>query len=106
MLKKKIYCKDLILFPSHLNLLAAANLICEIKSICYRCNRIVLETWLSRNSSIKYEIALEGVTLKLVSAIFYQIFIFSLNDSPSETMGSVFYFIEKALFVLKIFKFL
>ena len=30
--------------------------------------------------------------LKLVSAIFYQIFIFSPNDSPSETMKNAFYF--------------
>ena len=31
--------------------------------------------------------------LKLVSAIFYQIFIFSPNDSPLKTMKNVFYFI-------------
>ena len=31
--------------------------------------------------------------LKLVSAIFYQIFIFSSNDSPLKTMKNVFYFI-------------
>ena len=31
--------------------------------------------------------------LKLVSAIFYQIFIFSQNDSPLKTMKNVFYFI-------------
>ena len=31
--------------------------------------------------------------LKLVSAIFYQIFIFSPNDSPSKTMKKFFYFI-------------
>ena len=31
--------------------------------------------------------------LKLVSAIFYKSFIFSLNDSPSKTMKNVFYFI-------------
>ena len=31
--------------------------------------------------------------LNLVSAIFYQIFIFSPNDSPSKTMKSVFYVI-------------
>ena len=40
--------------------------------------------------------------LKLVSAIFYQIFIFSLSDSPTETVKNVFHFI----FVLEIFKFL
>ena len=28
--------------------------------------------------------------LKLVSAIFYQIFIFSINDKPSKTMKNVF----------------
>ena len=32
-------------------------------------------------------------TLKLVSAIFYEIFIFSPNDSPSKTVKNVFYFI-------------
>ena len=31
--------------------------------------------------------------LKLVSTIFYQIFIFSPNDSPPKTMKNVFYFI-------------
>ena len=31
--------------------------------------------------------------LKLVPTIFYQIFIFLPNDSPSKTMKSVFYFI-------------
>ena len=31
--------------------------------------------------------------LKLASAIFYQIFIFSPNDNPSKTMKNVFYFI-------------
>ena len=31
--------------------------------------------------------------LKLVPAIFYQIFIFSTNDSPSKTMKNFFYFI-------------
>ena len=45
-------------------------------------------------------------SLKLVSAIFYQIFIISLNDSPSKVLKIVFYFIEKTLFVLTIFKFL
>ena len=44
--------------------------------------------------------------LKLLSAIFYQIFIFSSSDRPSKTMKNVFYFILKALFVLEIFKFL
>ena len=41
--------------------------------------------------------------LKLVSTIFYQIVIFSPNDSLSKTIKNVFYFIEKALFVLDLF---
>ena len=41
---------------------------------------------------------------KLVSAISYQIFIFSPNDRLSKTMKNVFCFIKKALFVLEIFK--
>ena len=45
-------------------------------------------------------------TLKLVSAIFLSKFYFSSKDSPSKTMKNVFYFIKKALFILKIFKFL
>ena len=37
---------------------------------------------------------------------FYQIFIFSPNDSPLKIMKNAFYFIKKALFVLEIFEFL
>ena len=44
--------------------------------------------------------------LKLVSAIFYQIFIFSPHDVLSKTIKNVFYLIKKALFVLEILKFL
>ena len=44
--------------------------------------------------------------LKFVSTIFYQIFNFSPNDSPSKTIKNVFCFIKKALFALEIFKFL
>ena len=46
------------------------------------------------------------ICLKFVSAIFYQIFIFSPKDSTLKTMKNVFCFIWKALFVLEIFKFL
>ena len=31
---------------------------------------------------------------------------FSSNDSPFKTMKNVFYFLEKALFILEIFRFL
>ena len=46
------------------------------------------------------------LSLKLVSIMFYQIFIFSSSDRSSNTLKNVFYFILKALFVLEIFKFL
>ena len=44
--------------------------------------------------------------LRPVSAIFNQIFVFPPNYSPSKTKNNVFSFVEKALFVCKIFKFL
>ena len=40
-----------------------------------------------------FVLAFSDLSLKLVSAIFYQIFIFSPNDNPSKTMKNVFYFI-------------
>ena len=40
-----------------------------------------------------FEILVLKSPLNFVSAIFYQIFIFSPNDSPSKTMKSVLYFI-------------
>ena len=43
-------------------------------------------------NSVSIEI-LKNNVLKLVSAIFYQMFIFSSNNSPSKTMKNVFYFI-------------
>ena len=45
------------------------------------------------------------VLLMLVSAIFYQIFIFLPNDNSLKTKKKI-YFIDKALFVFKIFNFL
>ena len=56
-------------------------------------------------TSLSNQIDLMLYYLKLVSAIFYEIFIFSPNDSPSKTIKNVFYFIEKSIFVLEILKF-
>ena len=39
-----------------------------------------------------------ALLLKLVSAFFYQIFIFLLNDSPLKTMKNVFFISSKNLF--------
>ena len=44
--------------------------------------------------------------IKACTHYFYQIFIFSTNDRPLKTMENVFYFVQKALFILEIFKFL
>ena len=44
-------------------------------------------------SKMNYLFENEEKSLKPVSAIFYQIFIFSSNDRPSKTMKNVFYFI-------------
>ena len=54
-------------------------------------------------------IAQFSLTLWLFKACFRYFlldFYFSPNDSPLKTMENVFYFIEKALFVLKISRFL
>ena len=56
--------------------------------------------------NLKNDLSYENDFLKPMYAILYQILIFSPNDSPSKTMKNVFYFIQKALFILKIFKFL
>ena len=48
--------------------------------------------WGNTKSRFMKEQEAKGL-LKLVSTIFYQIFIFSPNDSPSKTMKNVFYFI-------------
>ena len=43
--------------------------------------------------------------LKLVSTIFYQIFIFSPNDSPSKTMKNVFFIVFERLSLGEKYKF-
>ena len=53
-----------------------------------------------------YIILLMVQAFKACVRYFLSIFIFTPNDRPLKTMKNVFYFIEKALFVLEIFKFL
>ena len=50
-----------------------------------------------------YSLIIYSITraLKLVSAIFYQNFIYSPNDSSFKTMKNIFHFIQKTLFVLE-----
>ena len=52
----------------------------------------VIEFIVKSNESLAQKKKLRS-RLKLLSTIFYQIFIFSPNDSPSKTMKNVFYFI-------------
>ena len=66
-----------------------------------RCSRFLLK--INKLQQISLVLNLETPALKLVSAIFYQFFVFPQNASPSKTMKSVFYFNKKALFVLEIF---
>ena len=72
-----------------------------------------LQKWICRTVGPSLAASLEPlvhrrnmVSLKLVSAIFYQMFVFPPNDSSSETTKSVLYFIKKALSILIIFKLL
>ena len=53
----------------------------------------VLWNLISVEGSVKESSYLTYFTLKIVSAISYQIFIFSPNKSPLKTMKNVFYFI-------------
>ena len=46
------------------------------------------------------------IVFKACVCYFLSKFYLSPNDSPSKNMKNVFYFIKKALFILKIFKFL
>ena len=83
------------------------HLSCSAVCWQFNCKRLLIVsdldiTWFSLK---RPEISV-SLTLKLVSAIFYQIFVFPLHDSPSKTMKGGFYFIRKALFVLKICKLL
>ena len=62
----------------------------------YKADAIAMEIeeWKKKFQATNYAKSFSKVLLlKLVSAIFYQIFIFSQNDSPLETIENVFYFI-------------
>ena len=76
----------------------------ESDFVCLENFIIELNKLISSTKALYYENLAKK--LKLVSTIFYQFFIFSPHDILSKTIKNVFYLIEKALFVLKIFKFL
>ena len=90
--------------------LASAESVTETMPVVSTSKRVLMGTLKQPNKHIsnleRVNQCVKEPYLKLVSAIFYQIFIFSSNNRPSKTMKNVFYFIKKALFVLEIFKFL
>ena len=74
----------------------------DVTSVFLEISKAFRKVW---DKGLLYEVKSMGI-LMFVCAIFYQIFIFSPNDSPSKNIKSFFYLIEKALFVFGIFKFL
>ena len=82
----------------------------HILSVCQDI-AVVISVWQSvpyhhQNAIlITFDINL-NLNIKACVRYFLSNFYFSQNDSPSKTMKNVFYFIEKALFVLEILKFL
>ena len=85
--------------------LRSMGIICYGRWVLSVCHKHYFKDWCLMNSQPTF-LFLTYVNLKFVSTIFYQFFIFSPNDSPLKTTKNVFYFIWKALFVLKIFNFL
>ena len=64
--------------------------------------------WISRKilcAKLNQKILSQRMSLKSDSHLPKKTFFIWFNDSPSKMMKNAFYFISKALFVLKIFKF-
>ena len=101
-----IHCGTNDITEKNLQLLRPDELATQIIEVGKLCqlfgvkNVAISSILLKSDESLNVKIQEINSYLKLVSAIFHQIFIFSPNYSPSKTMTNVFYF------VLKIFKFL
>ena len=82
----------------HLNVKGTIALAQNLISMIWRfwcnadSNRVMKQNNILLTSTFEYLIN-KNSNLKLVFAIFYQIFIFSPNDSPLKTTKNVFYFI-------------
>ena len=59
-----------------------------------------------KKGDLKVMLVAKTICIKACVRYFLSMFIFSSSNRPSKTMKNVFYFILKALFVFKIFKFL
>ena len=93
---------DICNFADDSTLYSRGEKLTEIKENLFSDTKSILK-WFRLNSSKanpeKFQFMFLGdkshqkQILKLASAIFYQIFIFAPNDSPSKTMENAFYFI-------------
>ena len=113
-----LYADDTCIFYQHEDVKKIENVLNkEFSSLCqwFIDNKLPIHLGEDKTKSILFSkarglreinIAFAGYSIKACVCYFYQIFIFSLNDSSSKTMKNVFYFILKALFLLKIFKFM
>ena len=81
--------------------------ICSIQFCCNIRNMVFpVQNFINSNAKIFNRICgIDSFSIKVCICYFYQISIFSPNDSPSKTMKNAFYLIKKALFVLVIIKF-
>ena len=96
------------------NLKKHQNKLSNFSKLCYRCGEQFSKGHLSNCkafSKTRYACGTKGhlstvCKLKPDSHLSKKIFIIRFNDSPPKMMKNAFYFILKALFVLKIFTFL
>ena len=96
------------LFLSYINDLSQAIKFCKVHHFADDTNLLCLSNLIKKlNKLVNADLNLKHLVLiKACVRYFYQIFIFSPNDNPSKSIKDAFYFIKKALFVLKIIKFL
>ena len=94
------------LFLSYINDLSQAIKFCKVHHFADDTNLLCLSNSIKKLNKLVNAELKHLVLIKTCVCYFYQIFIFSPNDSHSKTTKNAFYFIKKARFVLKIIKFL
>ena len=94
------------LFLSYINDLSQAIKFCKVHHFADDTNLLCLSNSIKKLNKLVNAELKHLVLIKTCVCYFYQIFIFSPNDSHSKTTKNAFYLIKKARFVLKIIKFL